>query len=84
MNTDLSIQIHSIFVAIMSIQDTNWKSCKVQFHLLGYGFQTKQYTKLQHMVSIFRSTEPYPAHDEKTQDSGTTPPNHLLIKQNTC
>ena len=35
------------------------------------------------MASIFLSTEPYPAHDEKIPGSGTTPPNHSLLKQNT-
>jgi len=36
------------------------------------------------MASIFLSTGPYPARDEKTQGYGTTPPNHLLSEQNTC
>lgn len=53
-------------------------------HQPGCGFQTEQCIKLQHMALIFLSTEPYPAHDGKIQDSGTTPPNHLLIEQNTC
>lgn len=53
-------------------------------HLLGYYFQTIRCTELQHMASIFLSTEPYPAHDEKPQGYGTTPPNHLLSEQNTC
>jgi hypothetical protein len=56
---------------------------KNECHLLGYGFQTIQCTKLQHKASIFLSTEPYPAHDEKLLGSGTTLPNHLQLKQNT-
>jgi len=39
---------------------------------------------LQRMASIFLSTEPYPAHGEKTQGYGTTLPYHLLSEQNTC
>ena len=53
-------------------------------HLLGYDFQTKQYTELQHMAWVLVPTEQNPVHDERTRGSGTTPPNHLLLKQSTC
>lgn len=36
------------------------------------------------MASIFLSTGPYPAHDEKTRGYDTTPPDHLQSEQNTC
>jgi len=53
-------------------------------YLLGCSSQTKPYIELQHKASISLSTESCPAHDERTQGSGTTPLGHLLLVQNTC
>ena len=51
---------------------------KTIYYLLGCSSQTKPYIELQHKVSISQTTESCPAHDERTQGSGTTPLDHLL------